>query len=423
VIVSNPDLNEELRKVPVEILSSPAALHQFLQCLYTLGIELSGMMYYIDIVRDQLLRHVNPSPSMLYDEMLAAFQDLIPQCDDWAPIPAFDTSLKLLFRVNNRAFVSAPLCRDAEYSDLIIESTTNVFKGAILYNALPAPIRPFISRWIDLVGPCIARGVCFIQPYYNQRMAEMEAAGKLEDWAGKEDDLLSYLIAETKGGQRNVQELARILLVVNLAAVHTSAQSFTHILSRVASNSEWARALREETEQIVEQFGYNKEALHRMRKLDSFIQESLRYDGLGALASTKLVLKDFAMSDGTVLPRGTLVAAPAREIHEESENYPDADTFQPWRFYHEGDEFDDALYRRSMTTTSPIYLPFGHGKTACPGRFFVALALKMIMTNLVLNYDVKLEHDSTEVPLASWYITAHVPNVRAKVLVRRRPEV
>lgn len=39
------------------------------------------MNNYIELVREQLLRHVNPSPSMLYDEMIAAFQDIIPQSD------------------------------------------------------------------------------------------------------------------------------------------------------------------------------------------------------------------------------------------------------------------------------------------------------------------------------------------------------
>ena len=53
--------------------------HQYLQGLYTLGMDLKGMLGYIDLVREQLLRHVNPSPHMLYDEMIAAFKDILPQ--------------------------------------------------------------------------------------------------------------------------------------------------------------------------------------------------------------------------------------------------------------------------------------------------------------------------------------------------------
>ncbi|EKM52437.1 uncharacterized protein PHACADRAFT_260824 [Phanerochaete carnosa HHB-10118-sp] len=418
VIVADPALNEELRKAPEEYMSSPAALHQYLQGLYTLGIDLNEMNNYIELVREQLLRHVNPSPSMLYDEMIAAFQDIIPQSDDWAPIPALDASFKLFFRVSNRAFVGAPLCSNPEYNELNIEFTNNVFKGALLYNALPNGIRPFISRWLDLVGPSVERGMRFIQPHFEQRQKEMEAAGK--DWVGKEDDLLSLLMASTQGEACNVRNLTRIMLIVNLAAVHTTSQSFTHLLYLIATNPAWAATLREEIEQVIEQHGYDKEALHRMRRLDSFIQESLRFNGLGALASTKLALQDFALSNGTILPKGTLVAAPLRAMHYDGENYADADTFQPWRFYRELEEFDGEVNAQSMTTTTPTYLSFGHGKTACPGRFFAALELKMIVANLLLNYDIKLEGDSSKIPPVSWYITARVPNMTANVLVRRR---
>ncbi|EKM48603.1 uncharacterized protein PHACADRAFT_214733 [Phanerochaete carnosa HHB-10118-sp] len=107
-------------------------------------------------------------------------------------------------------------------------------------------------------------------------------------------------------------------------------------------------------------------------------------------------------------------------MHHDDGNYADAGTFQPWRFYREVDECGGEANAQSMTTTTTTYLSFGHGKTACPGRFFAALELKMITANLLLNYDVKLEGDSTEIPPVSWYIASRVPNMKANVLFRRR---
>ncbi|EKM47989.1 uncharacterized protein PHACADRAFT_64492, partial [Phanerochaete carnosa HHB-10118-sp] len=279
VFVSDPALNEELRKAPEKYMSTTAALHQLLQGLYTLGIDLNEMNKHIELVREQLLRHVNPSPSMLYDEMIAAFQDIIPQGNTWAPATALDVSFKLFFRVSHRAFVGAPLCINPEYNELNIEFTNNVFKAALLYNSLPEGIRPFIARRLDLVGPSVERGMRFIRPHFEQRLKEMEAAGK--DWVGKEDDLLSLLMASTQGEARSVRNLTRIILIMNVAAVHTTSQSFTHLLYLIAANPAWAATLREEIEQVIEQYGYDKESLDRMRRLDSFIQESLRFNGLG----------------------------------------------------------------------------------------------------------------------------------------------
>lgn len=417
VFVTDPALNEELRKAPEDQMSSPAALHQYVQGLYTMGFGLDGMLYYIEVLRDQLLRHVNPSPAMLYDEMQASFQDFIPQNTEWTPIPALSTSLKLFLRMSNRAFVGTPLCSNSEYLDLVTEFMNNVFKGAFFYNCLPAFVRPILARWLDLVNPCLDRAVRLLTPIYATRVAELEAAGKAE-WAGASDDLLSCLVASHYSAARDVRELARILLVVNLAAVHTVSQSFTSVLFLLASRPAWQAELRAEAAAALAH-GYTRDALARLRKLDSFVQESLRFNGLGALASTKLALTDFALSNGTVIPKGTLVSAPLRALHLDDEVYPDGASFQPWRFVRAGGE---AAPRQSLASTSPTYLPFGHGKSACPGRFFAALELKMVTAYLVLNYDLKLEGDATEVPPVSWFITARVPNYKANVLVRRRQE-
>ena len=77
-----------------------------------------------------------------------------------------------------------------------------------------------------------------IEPVFNQRLREMERAGK--DWTAKEvgtfcsmalsdadgaqDDLLSCLIANVPAERRNARALSRILLIVNLIAVHSTTQ-------------------------------------------------------------------------------------------------------------------------------------------------------------------------------------------------------
>jgi cytochrome P450 len=42
-----------------------------------------------------------------------------------------------------------------------------------------------------------------------------------------------------------------------------------------------------------------------------------------------------------------------------------------------------------MTTTSHTFLPFSHGRHACPGRFYAAQLLKLLLAELVLRYDVR----------------------------------
>jgi hypothetical protein len=48
--------------------------------------------------------------------------------------------------------------------------------------------------------------------------------------------------------------------------------------------------------------------------------------------------------------------------------------------------------KSNLTTisTGPQFLAFGHGRTVCPGRFFLDFEFKMIIACLVMNYDTEL---------------------------------
>lgn len=43
----------------------------------------------------------------------------------------------------------------------------------------------------------------------------------------------------------------------------------------------------------------------------------------------------------------------------------------------------------AVITTSDEFLGFGHGRHACPGRFFATQELKLMLAYLVMNYDVE----------------------------------
>jgi hypothetical protein len=50
----------------------------------------------------------------------------------------------------------------------------------------------------------------------------------------------------------------------------------------LAAHPEYADPMREEIETVVEEEGWTKAALNRMRKVDSFIRESQRLSAVGA---------------------------------------------------------------------------------------------------------------------------------------------
>ena len=57
-------------------------------------------------------------------------------------------------------------------------------------------------------------------------------------------------------------------------------QSITQALYHLASSPEYTAFLREEVESVVREHGWNKIAIGRMWKLDSFMRESQRLNGI-----------------------------------------------------------------------------------------------------------------------------------------------
>lgn len=149
----------------------------------------------------------------------------------------------------------------------------------------------------------------------------------------------------------------------------------------------------------------------------------------------------FRFSDGTFLPSGSIVNVPIRAIHHDSGVSPDIQpTFKKSTFaieIHSDPEVFDALRSYNMdsstldsnpeirtskhrlVTTEPTHLSFGHGKHACPGRFFAAAELKAMLAHIVMNYEVKLEIEGVRPPDQVFEIF-RVPDPKAKVWFRKR---
>jgi len=77
-------------------------------------------------------------------------------------------------------------------------------------------------------------------------------------------------------------------------------------------------------------------------------------------------MRDFAFSDGTVIPKGTYVAATAGPVWVDEGIYEDPLTFKPFRFAEACEGVDHAreAVKNQLATTSSQFLLFGHGKHA-----------------------------------------------------------
>lgn len=139
----------------------------------------------------------------------------------------------------------------------------------------------------------------------------------------------------------------------------------------------------------------------------------------------RVVRKPFTLSDGTRLSAGTHLAIPTDAMLNDPALLPaggaDPDTFDAFRCsrVREDPSKPENAQRYQLATTKATSLPFGHGKHACPGRFFASSEDKLIMCHLLLMYDFRYPEGQGRPQ--NWLFSENLaPDPDAKLMIRKR---
>ncbi|KAL4076426.1 cytochrome P450 [Scleroderma citrinum] len=381
---------------------------------YLIGPAITSNPYHVSVTRTHLTRNVSHYYPDVADEIFTAFnQNLDLKDNEWKNVPAAATMREIICRASNRVFVGLPLCRHSDWIDLNSRFAVDVMKDANFLNMFPKALVPFVANFVTNTANGIERGMKYLDPIIKDRLRFMDEYGK--EWSNKPNDLIQWLIDERE--EFTTRQLTSRVLTMNFASIHSTANTFTQALYHLAANPHYVQALREEVEAVVEKYGWTKDAITEMRKIDSFLTETQRFEGVLTASVQRKAMKDITLSDGTFIPKGTHVLVPTRAIHRDCSCYDDADVFDPFRFSNlRGVNGENS--RLQMTSLTQDYLSFGIGRHACPGRFLAASELKTMLAYIVASYDVKLEDDSSPKNI-HWELNV-VADPVARVMFRKR---
>ncbi|PCH34176.1 cytochrome P450 [Wolfiporia cocos MD-104 SS10] len=416
VVVSGSAMNEELRKIPDSHVSFMLAADEFLHTKLTIAPDVNTHPIHIGVIRGPLTRNLGLLFADVVDEIKVAFSDVInPQGDDWIEVPVLATMAQVVSRASNRVFVGLPLCRNTDYLETVVNFAFDVAKGRDVLSVVPGMLKGLVGKLLPWSRRAIKRTTHYLAPTIQERLQKLRELG--EDWNDRPDDYLMWVIDEANKTRNAIDLAIQAILVSNFAAIHTSSNSITHALYHLAANPEYIQPLREEVEAVTKEYGWTKAAVGKMYKLDSFMRESQRLNGIVGISVMRKVLQDVTLSDGTLIPKGTLVAAAAAATHVDEEYYDHPDKFDPFRFSDKRLEESERV-RHQYINTSAKFVAFGHGKHACPGRFFAVNELKVMMAYMVLNYDIKFK-DGVGRPDNIWIWHSVIP-ADVKVMFRKR---
>ncbi|KAG6332745.1 hypothetical protein ID866_6343 [Astraeus odoratus] len=411
LVILNRNHVEDVMRFPEEELSFEEAANDTQKTEFTLGPEIFYDPYHFSITRSQLTRNIPALYSGMREEMAAAFYDTLGlEGNEWKSVLAAEVIEKVVCRTSNRAFVGLPLCRDPGWNKLNIQLAADFVKEVVILNLVPKFIVPLVAKFVTNLSGRNRQGAKYLAPMITERLQHMGEYGKL--WSDKPNDFLQWCLDE--GKETAVLQITQRILTINLAAIHT----FLQVLYNLAANPQYIQPLREEVESVIAEEGWTKNALQKMRRVDSFLKESQRFEGITSLGITRKALKDITLSDGTLIPKGTYVAVPAHAIHHDACIYENPHAFEPFRFADMREQQGESS-RHQMVAVSPESLAFGCGKAACPGRFFAAVVLKSMLAHIVVSYDVKLETNTSR-PKSKFLGPLIAASHTARVMFRKR---
>jgi len=111
----------------------------------------------------------------------------------------------------------------------------------------------------------------------------------------------------------------------------------------------------------------------KMRKLDSFLKESMRMHPFGesnsvvdfliSVGGPRQAMKPYTFSDGTTIPKDVIMVSPMAAILRDESVYENPHVFNGYRFSNLREHQGESAKHHSSNTDLD-FLPFGHGHHA-----------------------------------------------------------
>ncbi|KAF5670230.1 hypothetical protein FHETE_4602 [Fusarium heterosporum] len=446
---------------PDRVLSASHAHDKILYTEYNFpGNDLSVEPFPNRVIHKYLARHLSALVPQLENEVKGSVEDALETLmkeaaqkdannvdnEGYVKVNMWNLWLAIVPRITNRLLVGEPVCRDPVFIKSMVNFTDAVVRTSFLLAAFPQVLHPIVGRLLAIPNYLQWRASSRrVLPVIEKRLQDMrrkeDGDPEMKDWSPPEDFLtwdIRLAMSEGKTSELDPVLISKRILPINFAAIHTTVltgQSWMLDFLSTPPSENVGGILRDEIlAHKPNQGPWTKQGLASLVRLDSSLRESQRLSNFAANLVERQVIAPEGLRNpefGWTLPRGAMVTVNLQGTHHDEEIYKGALKYDPWRFSRVREEWDaktpeEKMEREEegkkarglgMVTTSDSHFAFGHGRHACPGRFFVAHELKLIIASLLLNYDMKA---LDERPKPQWLGATIIPPLAACVEIRRK---
>ncbi|KAK4183892.1 cytochrome P450 [Podospora australis] len=348
------------------------------------------------VIMKDLTKYLNKVTEPLSNETSLAVEEIFAASGskEWQPVTIREALLRLVAQVSSRVFLGEELCRNDDWLAVTRDYTVHAFRAAEELRLFPYYLRSVVHWFLPSCQKAradVKKARKVIDPLLEQRRALKARGDKVEF-----DDAIEWFEREAQGKE---YDAAVSQLILAVAAIHTTTDLVTQVLGDLVRNPDMIQPVRDEIVTTLREGGWKKTTLYNMKLLDSVIKESQRIKPVGLISMRRIAEAPITLSDGTFIPKSHAIGVSASRMWDPAV-YPEPETWKGKRFYDLRSSTGNE-HVAQLVSTSPEHLGFGHGQHACPGRFFAANEVKIILAHLLIGFDWRLP-DGTEPKIRSF---------------------
>jgi cytochrome P450 len=248
--------------------------------------------------------------------------------DGWRSIHSFSMAKNLIRTVNSFVYFGKHLSSDHGFLEAAMQYPDDVFYTSEVLRFLPSFLAPIAAPILMRQGRAAKTLIRYLHSVIEERLMNQSSANPQT----KSLDCIQWII-DTNSRKNNWSTERVIQVVIGLwyASVHQLAISVVYGLVDLCEHAEYLEPLREEVEKH-RHLDYVDEDLERMPRLDSFLKESARLHPSDSISIRRKAVQPYVFRDGTHVTAGDVVCVPLRAIMCDEKNFPNAMTFDGFRF-------------------------------------------------------------------------------------------